>query len=191
MLTRFLLVLMSLGIALAGPGAVQAQESAEPMAAITLDEASIPFFRVFAGFLMAAESFYENRSGTYEGYLIQMGVDPDLPIAIELAGEHAKIFEELNSMDPGTGDQRLDNEIRDDRYAVLLGEVYGRLLKEIREASPSPDQAEAIFYGRLNERTRRSMSVTYLDRVPDADRIEQRQRAFEAADTQARLATNR
>ncbi len=157
--------------------------------ATTLNGWSIPFFHVFSAFLGTAEGFYDTGNGSYAGYLLQMGVDPDLPITVELAGEHARIFEELNNMAPGTGDQNLDNETRDERYAVLLGEAYGRLVGAMREASPMPDQTEALFYGRLNEMTRASMSVTYLGGA-DPDRIVRLQTTFEVAYRRARAATD-
>ena len=188
MLRRFLLACAVLGITFACCGVIIAQP---PTERITLTGPSIPLYKVFSQFLLFAEAAYADGDEAYREYLEFMGVDPDLPIADELAGEHSRILQELNEMSPGTGDIDLDNQIRADREAVLIGEAYGRMLKVVRQGDPVPDRAEQIFYGRLVERLRPAMKVHYINELPDPARLVQRQRDFEAADRKSRGGNNR
>ena len=101
----------------------------EEVEARSIPTPEIPDGVVFMHFLIHAAGSHQDGDRSYRGFLEHFGVDPDLPFTQDLPSEYAAIVQEIEAMNPQTGDHDFDNHIRTQRMASLLGDLCGRLVK--------------------------------------------------------------
>jgi hypothetical protein len=176
LLHRYHLIACFLAALLLSGGHLVAEECLTTSAPgpINLRGERIPIHEVFETFLLHASVIHEAQGpDAYRAFLSEYGLNPELKTLHHLPAA----IDELERGEPGTKHEGH----AETPYSQRVGEVFARVIADIRANDPKGRDAEREFRLNLLTRLQPKMSWIFIDENPDFQRIDEEAEQFEEA----------